>query len=150
MDYVYHPIRHASKTQMKIGMSNHSMAAGCAILFVSLFAVPLSAHHANSAYDRTKSISVSGTVTRWQFINPHAGIWLDVTDEEGNVQEWAGEFQSIQDLYRFFKWNKDTFQPGDEITIIGNPDRRSGRHSMWAGVVIFADGSKIDVRNTPE
>lgn len=150
MDYVYHLIQRASQTQVKTRASNHSMAAGCMILFASLFAVPLSAHHANSAYDRTKSISVSGTVMKWQFINPHAGIWLNVTDEEGNMQEWAGEFQSIQDLYRFFKWNKDTFQPGDEVTIIGNPDRRTGRHSMWTSVVIFPDGSEVDVRNTPE
>jgi hypothetical protein len=126
------------------------MAAGGAVLLVLLLADPLAAHHANSAYDRTKSISVSGTVTKWQFINPHAGIWLNVTDKENNVEEWAGEFQSIQDLYRFFKWNKDTFQPGDEITIVGNPDRRPGHHSMWTSRVIFADGSDVDVRNTPE
>lgn len=117
---------------------------------MSLPAVRPSAHHANSAYDRTKSISVSGTVTRWQFFNPHAGIWLNVTDEDGNVQEWAGEFQSIQDLYRSFQWNKDTFQPGDEITLVGNPDRRPGHHSLWTSLVIFADGTEIDVRNTPE
>ena len=135
---------------METRVSNNYMAAGGAVLLVLLLADPLSAHHANSAYDRTKSISVSGTVTKWQFINPHAGIWLNVTDEENNVEEWAGEFQSIQDLYRFFKWNKDTFQPGDEITIVGNPDRRPGHHSMWTSRVIFADGSDVDVRNTPE
>ena len=135
---------------METRVSNHFMAAGGAVLLVLLLADSLSAHHANSAYDRTKSISVSGTVTKWQFINPHAGIWLNVTDEENNVEEWAGEFQSIQDLYRFFKWNKDTFQPGDEITIVGNPDRRPGHHSMWTSRVIFADGRDVDVRNTPE
>ncbi len=135
---------------METRVSNHFMAAGGIVLLVLLLADSLSAHHANSAYDRTKSISVSGTVTKWQFINPHAGIWLNVTDEENNVEEWAGEFQSIQDLYRFFKWNKDTFQPGDEITIVGNPDRRPGHHSMWTSRVIFPDGSETDVRNTPD
>ena len=108
------------------------------------------AHHANSAYDRTRTISVTGVVTRWQFINPHAGLWLDVTDKDGNVTEWSGEFQSVQDLYRFFRWNKETFQPGDEITIFGNPDRREGHPAMWVSSVVMPDGTEVDVRNTPE
>ncbi len=125
-------------------------SAAWTILFVTLTIVPALAHHANSAYDRTRSIAITGTVTRWQFINPHAGIWLAVSDDAGNVREWAGEFQSVQDLYRFFQWNKDTFQPGDEVTIIGNPDRRPDRYAMWVSDVIFANGREVDVRNTPE
>ena len=130
--------------------SNYFTLAGCAVSLLLLQTTTSSAHHANSAYDREETISVSGTVTKWQFINPHAGIWLNVTDEAGNVHEWAGEFQSTQDFYRFFSWNQDTFQPGDEITLIGNPDRRPGRYSMWTSRVIFPDGSETDVRNTPD
>ncbi len=110
---------------------------------------PSSAHHANSAYDREQTINVTGVVTGWQFFNPHVGIFLDVTDEQGNVTEWAGEFTSIQDLYRNFGWNKNTFQPGDRVTIQGNPDRREGRHSMWVSLVVMPDGTEVDVRNIP-
>ena len=124
-------------------------ALGAAILVLGLSALSF-AHHANSAYDRERTISVTGVVARWQFINPHAGIWLNVTDEQGNVIEWSGEFQSIQDLYRHYGWNKDTFKPGDEITIYGNPDRRDGRYSMWTSLVVMPDGTEVDVRNTPE
>jgi len=116
----------------------------------ALVSLPSFAHHANSAYDREKSITITGTVTRWQFMNPHSGIWLEVTADDGSVQEWAGEFQSVQDLYRFFGWNKDTFHAGDRVTLIGNPDRRPGHYAMWTSMVIFADGTKVDVRNTPE
>lgn len=126
------------------------IALVAAAFALGILALPLTAHHANSAYDRTRTINVTGIVTRWQFINPHAGIWLEVTDEQGNVTEWSGEFQSIQDLYRYYSWNKDTFQPGDRITIVGNPDRRPDRHSMWTSKVVFADGTQVDVRNTPE
>jgi len=115
-----------------------------------IFGAPVLAHHANSAYDREHTISVTGVVTRWQFINPHAGIFLDVTDEHGNVTEWSGEFQSIQDLYRSYGWNKDTFKPGDKITIYGNPDRREGHTSMWTSMVVMPDGTEVDVRNAPE
>ena len=69
--------------------------------------------------------------------------------DDGTAVEWAGEFQSVQDLYRFFGWNKDTFQPGDQVTLVGNPDRREGHASMWVSEVVFADGSRVDVRNTP-
>jgi hypothetical protein len=113
---------------------------------IALLAYPSSAHHANSAYDRDETITISGTVTRWQFINPHCGIWINVTADDGTVQEWAGEFQSVQDLYRYFSWNKDTFKPGDQVTLIGNPDRRPDNYSMWTSRVVFADGTDIEVR----
>ena len=128
-----------------------SWRSGVAVALTTLALVtPSLAHHANSAYDRERTISVTGVVTRWQFINPHAGIFLNVTDEHGNVTEWAGEFQSIQDLYRGYGWNKNTFKPGDKITIYGNPDRRDGHPSMWTSRVVMPDGTEVDVRNTPE
>jgi hypothetical protein len=110
---------------------------------------PLLAHHANSAYDRDATISVTGTVIKWQFINPHAGLWLNVTDEQGNSQEWSGEFQGVLDLYRHFSWNKDTFKPGDKITITGNPSR-DGAQSIATISVTFADGNTVNVRNAPD
>jgi len=118
-------------------------------LICLLLSYPSSAHHANSAFDGDQTITISGTVTRWQFINPHCGIWLNVISDDGSVQEWAGEFQSVQDLYRYFSWNKDTFRAGDYVTLIGNPDRRPGNYSMWTRRVIFPDGTDIDLRNTP-
>jgi len=125
--------------------------SGLAVVLTTLGLVaPGMAHHANSAYDRERTISVTGVVTRWQFINPHAGIFLNVTDDHGNVTEWSGEFQSIQDLYRSYGWNKDTFKPGDTITIFGNPDRREGHSSMWTSLVVMPDGTEVDVRNAPE
>ncbi|MBD08884.1 MAG: DUF6152 family protein [Candidatus Rariloculaceae bacterium] len=120
-----------------------------AILFFLSTIMGTQAHHANSAYDRTKSISVTGTVSKWQFINPHVGIFLDVVNEEGEIETWSGEFQSVQDLYRFFSWNKDTFKPGDQVTIIGNPDRRPNVLSMWTEAVELMDGTHINVRNDP-
>ena len=69
-----------------------------------------------------------------------------MTDEQGNVQSWAGEFTSVQDLYRSFQWNKDTFSPGDTVTLIGSPDTRPDMYSMLAEAVVFADGTRVDVR----
>ncbi len=110
-------------------------------------AVP--AHHANTAYDRSTTIRIGGTVTRWQFINPHAGLWLDVEDEDGGVVQWSAEFQGTLDLYRHFSFNKDTFAPGDSIAIVGYP-ARNGEPTMSTRVVIFADGREVDVRSAPD
>ena len=118
--------------------------------FASLLAaLPAASHHANSAFDQERSISVSGVVSRWQFINPHVGIWIEAPDGDGETREWAGEFQSVQDLYRMFGWNKDTFMPGDRVTLVGNPDRRPGEYSMWVETVVLPDGTEVDVRNNP-
>jgi len=114
-----------------------------------LMALPAWAHHANSAFDRTQSVTVTGTVKRWQFINPHSGLFLDVTDENGSVVEWSSEFQGTLDLYRNFSWNKDTFKPGDQVTITGFASR-DGTPTMGARIVIFADGTEVDLRSAPD
>ena len=126
-------------------------AAAFAALVVTVLAAarPAAAHHANSAFDREMSVTVSGTVTRWQFINPHVGIWIEAIDGDGATREWAGEFQSVQDLYRMFGWNKDTFRPGDPVTLIGNPDRRPDHLAMLVQAVTLADGTEVIVRNYP-
>jgi hypothetical protein len=121
---------------------------GAALLFVSL-AIPLHAHHALTAFDRAQSVSVTGMVTKWQFINPHAGIWIEVMDEQGTLAEWSGEFQGTLDLYRHFSWNKDTFAPGDGITLTGYP-ARDGSTTMSVRIVVFADGREVDVRSAPD
>lgn len=110
---------------------------------------PSAAHHANSAYDREQSVTISGVVKNWQFINPHAGLWLEVTDESGNVVEWSVEFQGTLDLYRHFSWNKDTFEPGDRVTVTGFPSR-DGTPNLAAHIVRFADGTEVNVRSAPD
>jgi len=122
------------------------VAAACFALLTSIAA---SAHHARSAFDRDRFITVTGTVTRWQFINPHAGLWLEVADEAGVVVEWAAEFQGTLDLYRHFSWNKDTFKPGDQIKLTGSP-ARDGTPNLDARIVVFADGVEVDVRSAPD
>jgi len=114
------------------------------VLGILVVSAPMLAHHANSAYDMTKTVTVTGTVTKWQVINPHSGIWIEVKDERGNVQVWSGEFGGALDLYRHFRWNKNTFKPGDQITLTGNPSKKGG-NSMHTRKVTFSDGKVVDV-----
>ncbi len=118
-------------------------------MLTTMASVSIEAHHAISAYDRSTNITISGTVSKWQFINPHAGLWLDMTNENEETEEWSAEFQGTLDLYRHFKFNKDTFKPGDQITLVGHP-AKTGDTTMSARIVIFADGKEVDVRSAPD
>ncbi len=111
------------------------------VLFVLISNVAF-AHHGTANYDTTKSITVKGSVTNFQFINPHVIISLDVKDDKGVVQNWQGELTSPNHLMRT-GWTKDTLKPGDVITISGFP-AKSGAPEMWIQKVALASGEVLD------
>lgn len=129
-------------TQMRLAMT-----ASCVWLLLAGLAATVSAHHGNAVYDTRKSVTVTGSVTKWQLINPHAGLWIEVKTDSGSTELWSGEFGGVLDLYRTFKWNKDTFKPGDRVTLIGNP-ARDGSTALLAREVVMADGRRIDLEGT--
>ena len=90
------------------------------LLGVSLLTLsePLSAHHGSAVYDMENMTTVKGTVTEFQFSNPHAQILFDVKEDKGNVEKWVGETNSATALYRL-GWKKDTLKPGDQVTVVG-------------------------------
>ena len=100
------------------------------------------AHHGTANYDTTKSVTVKGAVTNFQFINPHVIISLDVKDEKGVVQNWQGGLTSPNHLMRS-GWTKDTLKTGDVITISGFP-AKSGAPEMWIQKVVLASGEVLD------
>ena len=100
------------------------------------------AHHGTANYDTTKSVTVKGAVTNFQFINPHVIISLDVKDDKGVVQNWQGGLTSPNHLMRS-GWTKDTLKTGDVITISGFP-AKSGAPEMWIQKVVLATGEVLD------
>jgi DNA/RNA endonuclease YhcR with UshA esterase domain len=100
------------------------------------------AHHGTASYDTTRTTTVKGTVTAFQFMNPHTLLFLDVTDEKGNVQKWQGELTSPNHLARN-GWTKNSLKPGDQITLTGFP-AKSGANSLWITKVVLADGTSLD------
>jgi len=59
-----------------------------------LLSAPAFAHHGTADYDMTKLVTLKGTVTDFQFMNPHVTIYFDVKDDQGNVEKWAAEAAS--------------------------------------------------------
>jgi hypothetical protein len=91
-------------------------------IFLALLAVsaPVLAHHGGAAYDTEKRISVKATVTEWVWSNPHCFLKIDAKDDKGNVVHWALETSNPSDMVNL-GWSKQSFKPGDEVTVTFMP-----------------------------
>jgi Family of unknown function (DUF6152) len=88
------------------------------------WAVAALAHHSVAMFDMSKEITVHGTVKEWQWTNPHAWLQVLVPDPSGNDVEQGFELGSPNTLVRD-GFRKETFKPGDKVTVIAAP-RRDG------------------------
>jgi hypothetical protein len=99
--------------------------------------VPSYSHHATSVvYDVTQTITISGTIIEFRFVNPHTVIYLDVRGEDGKVVSWFCGLPSNTNLSQSDDWTKETLKPGDEITVTGAP-ARGGVTSVWVQQAIL-------------
>jgi DNA/RNA endonuclease YhcR with UshA esterase domain len=93
------------------------LAGACLLLAATV--VPARAHHSFAAeYDGNKPITLKGTVTRMEWINPHAWIHLDVKNPDGTVTKWMIEGAAPNALIRR-GWNKNSLPEGTEISVEG-------------------------------
>jgi uncharacterized protein DUF6152 len=93
-----------------------AFVAVVACVGLSLISGPLPAHHGFAAYDQTKPLTLSGVVTQFEFVNPHAQIYFDVKSDKGDVQRWGIELATPGLLVRR-GWSSRTMKQGDEITV---------------------------------
>lgn len=101
--------------------------------FLSLSA-PTLAHHGASAYE-PKLTTLKGTITDYQFMNPHTELAFDVKDASGKVSNWTAEAASALTMSRL-GWSRSMFKPGDQITVVGN-SAKNGSHTMRLRKVTF-------------
>lgn len=100
--------------------------AGAAALIVGV-AGSAAAHHSFSMFDQTKQVTLNGTVTAFEWTNPHAYIEVDVADEKGAVKHWSVEMGSPSILMQS-GWKFKDVKRGDKITVKLSPlrDGKSG------------------------
>ena len=113
------------------------------ILTVGLLATvaPVLAHHSTTMYNMEHPVTVTGVVKRFEWANPHAHIFLEVTEENGNKVEWDIEMMSLNHL-KSYGWSRNTVQPGDLISCTGGP-AKSGALAMLSSLIKLADGRVI-------
>lgn len=102
---------------------------------------PILAHHSSSEYDMTKTSSVKGTVTQFDWSNPHPYIYMDVTNDKGDVEKWSGELPALPMMARI-GWRRDSVKPGDQITFHGNL-AKNGRFLMRLDKIILPNGQEL-------
>ncbi len=100
------------------------------------------AHHAFSAeFDFELPVTLQGTVAKWEMINPHGWITIDVTGQDGQTIQWMVETSNPNGLMRL-GWTKDTLQAGDEVTIDAYR-AKDGSNTANAARVTLADGRQV-------
>jgi hypothetical protein len=115
-----------------------------AALMLGLFAIsmPIFAHHSQAVYDEDHLIAVKGVVTKFEWVNPHILIRLEVKDDKGNTEEWVAFSGSPAMQSREAGWNSEEFKPGEELTISGFP-QKDGRKIMLGAKHIRANGEEV-------
>jgi hypothetical protein len=102
----------------------------------------LSAHHSTAMYDSQNPVTITGTVKKFEWTNPHAFVYLEVKDEKtGKMVEWEVEMMSLNHL-RGYGWTSKTVKPGDSLSATGAP-AKSGAPSMIANRMKLSDGREI-------
>ena len=114
------------------------LVAGIAVLGISS---PMLAHHGRANYDATKIVTIMGTVSAFQFSNPHAQLFLDVKDEKGNIARWVGEGTSPNMLVRE-GWDRRTIKAGDQVTATGHA-ARDGSNTLRIEKIILPSGKEL-------
>lgn len=114
------------------------------LFFVGLLvaAQPSLSHHNFAAhYDQDQTVMISGVVSRFRLVNPHARVYIDVADENGVVTQWMAEGDASVALRRA-GWTDTQLEPGDQIEVVGNPARNGSNMLGWSTIRI-ADGTEL-------
>ncbi|HET6143628.1 MAG TPA: DUF6152 family protein [Candidatus Acidoferrales bacterium] len=125
-------------------MKSKFMTVFAVILGLSAASAPMFAHHGSSAYDMTKTVPQKATITKFEYSNPHTQVYYDVTDDKGNVEHWVAETTNPAMLNRV-GWSKETLKPGDQVTLMVNPNR-VGAKVTFLEKVQFSDGKELSTQ----
>jgi len=102
---------------------------------------PAAAHHSFAPFDTDREIEITGTVTGFEWSNPHSYVHLDVKGEKGDMEKWVAELTGLPMLARS-GWSRDTVKPGDQVTVRGYR-ARDGRTFMVIHTIVLPNGREL-------
>jgi Family of unknown function (DUF6152) len=108
----------------------------------AVLGMPAFAHHSFAMFDQTKQVSLRGTVTEFQWTNPHAFIHVEVTGDGGVKETWDIELNSPNNLKRQ-GWSSSSVKVGDKVVLVANPLRETARKGGLFIAVTLPDGKVL-------
>lgn len=112
-------------------------------LLALVVAMPGLAHHSFAAvFDVNRRVDISGTVTEIAWTNPHAWIYIEVADADGNAQNWSVELLGINTLLKQ-GWTPDVLKPGDAIGVVGFGARDGSTSANASSVTLLDTGQEL-------
>jgi hypothetical protein len=109
----------------------------------ALAAGPALAHHSFAMFDMNQEKTVTGTVTDFQWTNPHTWIWLEVPTAGGAAEQWGVEGMSPNFLERR-GWSKNTLARGDKVSVVIHPVKDGGKGGSFVRVTL-PNGTVMDM-----
>lgn len=116
-------------------------AIGFAAAAAAILALPASAHHSFAMFDQDTIVALDGTVTYFEWINPHSWLHFSTVAENGETQDWSLELASTGQQVRA-GWSPDTLKEGDQIHVEFNPLRDGTRGGTLVSIVL-PDGQTL-------
>ncbi len=113
-------------------------------------AVPAVAHHGfDTEYDANKKVSLTGVVTKVEWMNPHMRVYVDVTDANGKVTNWNLEMTSPNTVRRQ-GWGTNDLPPGEKVTFTGFGGKIVETRGSLLSIKKLSDGRELFVAGGPE
>jgi hypothetical protein len=128
-----------SVLEVRLKLSRTILIASAGVLFSRL---PVFAHHSFAAeYDSSKKVEVKGTVTKFEWTNPHAHFYVDVKTPDGKIEHWNLELASPNMMVRN-GWTRRSLKEGDEVVVVASP-AKDGTNTASATTITKSDGTKL-------
>ena len=122
-----------------------SSVAAVVVMGLLVTGFPAEAHHSSEPfYDDQQEVEVVGTVTRFNFRNPHSFLYIEGENDDGEMVEWEVELGAAVSMSRR-GWTPETIKPGDPIRVVGNPSRVPGTRGLCCAEITQPDGSPIQL-----
>lgn len=122
-------------------MGNKTGIISTSTICCLLFGVSAFAHHSDAEWTESPLITIEGTVTKWEFVNPHMLLHVDVVDKDGNVEKWM-IFGAAPNHLKRVGWSQKTFTPGEKLAITGHPSRL-GKKTMTHRKIVRENGEWV-------
>ena len=112
---------------------------------------PTEAHHSVAGqFDETSRLTLTGTVSAIDWVNPHAYVYLDVRDDDDTLTTWALETAPIARMRRGGLTKQALAgKPGEQVTVVGMPALRADNNSMWLIKIAYENGKYYILHNSP-